>query len=106
MSQQESKLKKLLSRKILMGATVAAVLVFFTTGIIFWGGFNTAMEATNTMEFCIGCHEMENNVYKEYKPTIHYANRTGVRAGCPDCHVPDLRRCGKPAVCPGFPLGS
>lgn len=46
------------------------------------------MEATNTTEFCIGCHEMEDNVYQEYKPTIHFANRTGVRAGCPDCHVP------------------
>ncbi|MEJ1999448.1 MAG: NapC/NirT family cytochrome c, partial [Maritimibacter sp.] len=22
-------------------------------GIIFWGGFHTAMEATNTLEFCI-----------------------------------------------------
>lgn len=89
MSQKESKLKKLLKRKILMGATVAAGLVFFIGGIIFWGGFNTAMEATNTMDFCISCHEMENNVYEEYKPTIHYTNRTGVRAGCPDCHVPD-----------------
>ncbi|WP_196140177.1 NapC/NirT family cytochrome c [Aliikangiella sp. G2MR2-5] len=89
MSQKESKLKKLMRKKILMGATVAAGLVFFVGGIIFWGGFNTAMEATNTLEFCISCHEMENNVYQEYKPTIHYSNRTGVRAGCPDCHVPD-----------------
>ena len=58
-------------------------------GIIFWGGFNTAMEATNTMTFCISCHEMEDNVYAEYKETIHYENRTGVRATCSDCHVPD-----------------
>lgn len=28
-------------------------------GIILWGGFNTAMEATNTETFCISCHEME-----------------------------------------------
>ncbi|MCW9018556.1 MAG: NapC/NirT family cytochrome c, partial [Kangiellaceae bacterium] len=89
MSQKESKLKKLMRKKVLMGATVAAGLVFFIGGIIFWGGFNTAMEATNTMTFCISCHEMENNVYKEYKPTIHYSNRTGVRATCSDCHVPD-----------------
>ena len=89
MTEKQSKLKKLMGKKVLMGATVAAGLVFFIGGIIFWGGFNTAMEATNTMEFCIGCHEMEENVYKEYKPTIHYTNRTGVRAGCPDCHVPD-----------------
>jgi nitrate/TMAO reductase-like tetraheme cytochrome c subunit len=58
-------------------------------GIIFWGGFNTAMEATNTMEFCVSCHEMEENVYTEYKETIHFQNRTGVRATCSDCHVPD-----------------
>jgi cytochrome c-type protein NapC len=60
----------------------------FIAGIIFWGGFNTAMEMTNREPFCIGCHEMENNVFQELKPTIHYTNRSGVRATCPDCHVP------------------
>ncbi|MCF8474146.1 MAG: NapC/NirT family cytochrome c [Emcibacter sp.] len=77
------------SRKMIFGTTIVGAFAFFIFGIIFWGFFNTAMEATNNMEFCISCHEMENNVYQEYKPTIHYANRTGVRAGCPDCHVPD-----------------
>ncbi len=81
--------KSFFSRKILLGTTIAGAFVFFIAGIIFWGGFNTAMEATNTLEFCISCHEMEENVYEEYKPTIHFANRTGVQAGCPDCHVPD-----------------
>jgi len=57
-------------------------------GIIFWGGFNTAMEMTNTTEFCISCHEMEDNVYQEYKETIHYKNTSGVEASCSDCHVP------------------
>ena len=60
----------------------------FIAGVIFWGGFNTALEATNTEEFCISCHEMENNVYEELKTTIHFTNRSGVRATCPDCHVP------------------
>jgi len=60
----------------------------FIAGIIFWGGFNTAMEATNKLEFCISCHEMYDNVYQEYKTTIHFSNRTGVRAICSDCHVP------------------
>jgi nitrate/TMAO reductase-like tetraheme cytochrome c subunit len=77
------------SRRIILGATVGSAIVFFFIGVIFWGGFNTAMEATNELEFCISCHEMEHNVYKEYKPTIHYSNRTGVRATCSDCHVPD-----------------
>ena len=57
-------------------------------GVIYWGGFNTAMEATNTLPFCISCHEMRDNVYKEYKHTIHAQNRTGVSASCSDCHVP------------------
>ena len=60
----------------------------FVAGVIFWGAFNTALEATNTEEFCIGCHEMRENVYQELKTTIHYSNRSGVRATCPDCHVP------------------
>jgi len=60
----------------------------FVAGIIFWGGFNTALEATNTEQFCVSCHEMRNNVFEELKPTIHYSNRSGVRATCPDCHVP------------------
>jgi len=73
----------------LLGASFGAALAFFVAGIIFWGGFNTAMEATNQMEFCISCHEMRDNVYAEYVSTIHYSNRSGVRATCPDCHVPD-----------------
>ena len=57
-------------------------------GITFWGGFNTYMEYTNTLSFCISCHEMEANVFQEYKKTTHYTNRTGVRVVCSDCHVP------------------
>ncbi|MDA8258661.1 MAG: NapC/NirT family cytochrome c [Betaproteobacteria bacterium] len=67
---------------------LALLVAGFFSGIFFWGGFNTGMEATNTLEFCIGCHEMRDNVYQEYKKTIHYSNRTGVRAVCSDCHVP------------------
>lgn len=57
-------------------------------GILFWGGFHTAMEATNTMAFCTSCHEMRDNVYVEYQQTVHYKNASGVRATCADCHVP------------------
>src|SRR3546814_14406200 len=60
----------------------------FALGIVFWGGFNTVMEWTNTEAFCISCHEMNRNVYQEYRNTVHYSNRTGVRATCSDCHVP------------------
>ena len=60
----------------------------FVGGVVFWGGFNTALEATNTETFCVSCHEMHDNVYQELKRTMHFANRSGVRATCPDCHVP------------------
>ena len=60
----------------------------FVAGVFFWGGFNTILEATNTETFCTSCHEMKTNVFEELKGTIHYANRSGVRATCPDCHVP------------------
>ena len=79
----------LMSRKVMLGTTLGASLFFMIVGVIFWGGFNTAMEATNTLDFCISCHEMEENVYKEYQKTVHYTNRSGVRATCSDCHVPD-----------------
>jgi cytochrome c-type protein NapC len=60
----------------------------FIAGIVFWGGFNTALELANTETFCVGCHEMRDNVYQELQTTIHFTNRSGVRAHCPDCHVP------------------
>jgi cytochrome c-type protein NapC len=68
-----------------LGALLGGGIVL---GIVLWGGFNTVMESTNTLEFCISCHEMRNTVYKEWQTTVHYSNRTGVRAICADCHVP------------------
>ncbi|TNZ00730.1 NapC/NirT family cytochrome c [Vibrio parahaemolyticus] len=65
----------------------AGVVLFlgFAGGLLFWGAFNTGMEATNTEEFCSGCHAP---IVKEIQETIHYSNRSGVRAICSDCHVP------------------
>jgi cytochrome c-type protein NapC len=60
----------------------------FVAGVAFWGAFNTALDLANTETFCIGCHEMRDNVYQELQGTIHWTNRSGVRATCPDCHVP------------------
>jgi cytochrome c-type protein NapC len=90
-----SRIKQLLtdSWRILARPSVHFSLGFLTlggfiAGIIFWGGFNTALEAANTEEFCISCHEMRENVYVELQETIHWSNRSGVRAHCSDCHVP------------------
>ncbi len=64
---------------ILIGLAVAGMLL---------AGGAYGLAWTNTEQFCISCHEMRNNVYAEYKDTIHDKNRTGVRAICADCHVP------------------
>lgn len=66
------------------------VLLFggMVVGIVLWGGFNTTLEVTNTMEFCVSCHEMRDTVYQEYQDTVHFKNQSGVQATCADCHVP------------------
>lgn len=67
-------------------AAVGVVLLMgFVGGLLFWGAFNTGMEATNSEEFCAGCHAP---IVAEIQETIHYSNRSGVRAICSDCHVP------------------
>lgn len=64
------------------------LIIGFCAGILFWGGFHWALEMTNNEEFCVSCHEMRDNVYAEYQGTVHQNNPSGVRATCPDCHVP------------------
>lgn len=70
-------------------ASLGSLLILgIALGVIGWGGFNWAMELTNTETFCVTCHEMERNVFREYQGSVHDANASGVRATCPDCHVP------------------
>lgn len=68
-----------------LGVLLAAGVV---GGVIGWNGFHYALEKTTTMEFCISCHSMRDNSFKEYQESIHYTNVSGVRAECSDCHVP------------------
>ncbi|WP_170470419.1 NapC/NirT family cytochrome c [Ruegeria arenilitoris] len=88
MTSEPDKKPPIWRRYFLWGMPLAGIAAAFAAGIIFWGGFNTAMEATNTKEFCISCHEMRDFVYEEYTGTIHDVNRSGVGAVCSDCHVP------------------
>lgn len=60
----------------------------FIAGILSWQGLEIGMAATNKEEFCISCHTMQDNVYPELQQTVHWRNRSGVRAYCSDCHVP------------------
>lgn len=64
------------------------VIIGFAGGVWFWWGFNKVLEVTNTEEFCLSCHTMHDNLLPELQKTVHWQNRTGVRAHCQDCHVP------------------
>jgi len=66
----------------------ALLLAGALAGLLAWGGISTAMAFTNTTAFCVSCHEMDQTVHQEYKQSAHFSNASGVRAGCPDCHVP------------------
>jgi len=69
----------------------AGGFAMFVIGIIFWGGFNMFMEHTNTLEFCISCHEMQDTVYQEYKETVHYKNSSGSQAMGTQAITQDIR---------------
>jgi cytochrome c-type protein NapC len=75
-----------LKSKIARAAAVAVLAIVLVGGVMAGGAAGLAW--TNTEGFCIGCHEMRDNVYAEFKGTIHDTNRSGVRAVCSDCHVP------------------
>jgi cytochrome c-type protein NapC len=57
-------------------------------GVALAAGGKVALDHTNQTSFCISCHEMKRHNFAEYSHTIHAQNRTGVKAGCADCHVP------------------
>jgi len=69
-----------------------SVLSLVVMGIVGGAGVVIATQMmvtqTGTTEFCSGsCHSMQW-VAQEYKQSVHYVNRTGVGAGCHDCHIP------------------
>ena len=69
-----------------------SVLVLVGAGLIVGAGAvigtQVMVSVTGSTEFCgSACHSMQW-VAKEYQQSAHYANRTGVRAGCHDCHIP------------------
>lgn len=82
------RLRARLARHTPLKLAIVAALVGLLVGVGGFAGTTAGLAWTNTEQFCIGCHEMKDNVYAEYKGTIHDSNRSGVRATCPDCHVP------------------
>ena len=77
-----------LARPSAKHSLLALLAAGFVAGLVFVAGFNTVLEATGTMEFCTTCHTMAMAPKKEYQETVHYSNRSGIRVGCSDCHIP------------------
>lgn len=66
-----------------LGALVGGIAL----GVIGLLAFDWTMHATSTDTFCTSCHEMEIPL-AQLQATSHFNNRTGVAAGCADCHLP------------------
>jgi trimethylamine-N-oxide reductase cytochrome c-type subunit TorC len=45
------------------------------------------VDVVDATAFCVSCHSMDIPA-EEYRRSMHYRNPSGMRAECPDCHVP------------------
>jgi nitrate/TMAO reductase-like tetraheme cytochrome c subunit len=79
-------------RRLATPSATWSVLALVVVGLLIGAGGTIATQvmvaATGTNEFCGGaCHSM-TWVAQEYRQSGHHVNRTGVTAGCHDCHIP------------------
>ncbi len=68
--------------------TLAGLAVGLVAGVLLWNGFSWALDYSNTTEFCVSCHSMNDTVYAELQDSKHWKNPSGVRVQCAQCHVP------------------
>jgi cytochrome c-type protein NapC len=69
--------------------SIVVLLAGFAIGIVMLGFAGTTLVHTSSEQFCASnCHEMATTTGVEYTGSVHDRNRTGVRASCPECHVP------------------
>ena len=69
-------------------SVLALLLVGIAIGFVAVVGTQVMVYVTGTDKFCGGaCHSMQW-VAAEHQKSVHGANRTGVKAGCHDCHIP------------------
>lgn len=65
----------------------AVLLLGIVLGALGLAGSSVALDRVETQAFCTSCHTMQTPA-AEMKFSMHHANRSGVAAGCADCHVP------------------
>ena len=73
------------SQRYALASLVAVGAILGAAAVL---GFNASMEATSTDEFCVSCHELQDNALAEFEGTPHHTNKAGFQAACGDCHVP------------------
>jgi trimethylamine-N-oxide reductase cytochrome c-type subunit TorC len=64
-----------------------ALVVGLLGGLALWASYAGTSALMDSSAFCVSCHEMQATA-DEFSHTVHFSNRTGVRATCADCHVP------------------
>lgn len=69
-------------------SVLTLLVVGVIIGFVATAGTQVMVAVTGTDKFCgTSCHSMQW-VAKEHQASVHVANRTGVKAGCHDCHIP------------------
>jgi nitrate/TMAO reductase-like tetraheme cytochrome c subunit len=69
-------------------SVLALLVVGVVVGFVATAGTQVMVAVTGTDKFCgTTCHSMQW-VAKEHQASVHSVNRTGVKAGCHDCHIP------------------
>ena len=68
------------------GTNIKLPILFLSAAIIITALIAASAKYTTTTEFCTSCHSMRF-AFEEYKNSRHYMSISGIRAGCPDCHV-------------------
>ncbi len=75
------------SKKIILVAALSLVLAACAL-TAFSAVDKNLMPEDEASGFCLSCHEMRDNVYPEFRKSVHAKNPSGVRADCASCHVP------------------
>jgi len=76
------------SRKWLLGIPLGG-FVAFVIGAAALGTTNYILHKSSETEFCYTCHSHDAFIRPEYEASSHFANLSGVRAACTDCHLPE-----------------
>ncbi len=67
------------------------ILIWFLPGLVvgmlFILGAGKFINYTSTNEFCVSCH-IHPQADNDWKRSVHYETRSGVRVGCAECHLP------------------